>query len=344
MVRVDSSRTRVETAQVARAVLDQISNDLKAARFQSPQSSRGRSSGGTGGSGSSGGSDSGTGGEASGAAGASGTGGATGSGSGGGSATGESASSNSSSSDPPGVNGTEVELRIDRIATSHWDRALLSEQSLLATDANLTRASVRYFLDDGRRMISQQVAELGVEPEPTAGVGGLYREVAPTAVLIDEQVSVASSNTTGSGQRLSESSKLKLLAPEVVELTFAYFDGETLEDQWDMAEQGKLPLGVEVRLKIVEMSYEEALQKNADQRASSSSVSKDDVVEYRRFVQLPTLRRQSRRMQHLLVPQQNQPSGGGQEGGNGGNGGAQNGGQNGAQHGDQNAGGGSGDN
>lgn len=320
MVRVDSSRTRVESAQLARSVLDQIANDLKAARYQAPpgqSSSSSSSSSGAAGDGSSGSTESGITASGSGGNDSAGamSGGADGSGATGGAASGSSAAATSSPF--PGISGTELEVTIERIASPRWDRALLPEESLLQNDPSHSGVTVRYFMQDGRRMLPQELAELGVQEVPATDIGGLYRESAPTATLLDADSTAApSSSATGAGQQLSNTSELELLAPEVVELTFAYFDGETLLDEWDASSQGALPLGVEIRLKILELSYEESLKQNSRRRSDLASISKDDLVEYRRFVQLTTLRSQRSRVQQLLLPKQQEGSGqGGREGG-----------------------------
>jgi hypothetical protein len=41
-----------------------------------------------------------------------------------------------------------------------------------------------------------------------------------------------------------------LLAPEVTQLQFIYFDGATAIDTWDMQERGTMPTAVEVRIWI----------------------------------------------------------------------------------------------
>lgn len=340
MVRVDASRTRVESAQVARVLLNQIADDLKAARMPLPASSgAGASSGGSsaGGSSGAGGSAAGsdpTGGAGGGAAGGAGNTGAMGADSG---ATGGSAATGSASgalASSSGVSGTELELRIQRAAPSSWDRTTLSEESLLQNDASHSGITVRYFMHDGRQVLPHDFAELGVEAEPSRGVSGLYRETAATATLLDAEAASVTSGGSAStaSQGLSNTSELELLAPEVIELTFAYFDGETMLEEWDATTQTGQPLGVEIRLKVLQLSYEEAAQRNAERSSQTTSVREEDVVEYRRFVYLPVLRSPRVGVQHLLLPQGGQGSGRG-VGGSGGPGG---------EAGDDSAGGGGG--
>ncbi|MBA3481927.1 MAG: prepilin-type N-terminal cleavage/methylation domain-containing protein [Pirellulales bacterium] len=294
MVRVDSSRSRVESAQLARTLLDTIAADLTAIRLYAPPSATmGGGPGGTSGTGAgSGGNEnqpgSGSGSGASSNSSGGGTGGGANGGSNGvGSGGSGSASGGGSalpSTDVQGVYGTVEQLRIDRAAYPNWQRAareVTPEEPASVADMPV---SVRYYLVDGTRLTSQQLALRGVQEEQTSkSASGLYREVYTTAALAGESDPLATST-----QR--DGAKLELLAPEVVKMEIQYFDGAQLVDEWDSLEESALPAGVEIRLTIHEPSFARSLEEEEDVRVTGQPrYRENELVEYRRFVRMPSI-------------------------------------------------------
>ncbi|MEM9657244.1 MAG: hypothetical protein AAF961_02680 [Planctomycetota bacterium] len=279
MIRVDSSRSRVESAQAARIILDQIAADIKAARFlQTDAASAAGASGGFG-------------------ADAGGSGDSSGSQGGADASADAGSSTQSMAAELPGVNGQQTDIRIDRTALSYWDRLLRSQDALLESDATTGPQTTRYYLEDGSRLSSLRAAQQGVETTPAAKVAGLYRQSIPSAALAGDGQSPLAATL------LTELADVQLLAPEVVQIEFSYFDGEQFYDMWDMAQMNALPIGVEIRLKVLDLSYEESLQLDARGRSTGAGVSEKQVIEYRRFVSLPSLRRMQPNTQYLLFPQ-----------------------------------------
>lgn len=256
LFRVDSSRGEVESAQLARTLLDRMSRDVVAARY------RDRESAPTPGS-----SDSTTGYV----------------GSAGGDAVPASTGGLSTITDSAiGLGGDLEEIRVDRGAPA-W-----SWQNRVATAANPGDASrqspaatsVRYFFVDAERLSSADYAELGlaaIDQEAT----GLYVQTAPTGELVrlartlDDPWSQVDSEAT-------------LLAPEVVGVEFAYYDGEELVDSWDATEQQAIPRGVEICLKLYEPPRE--LSADDDDRPGPEKLNPQWIREYRRFVWIPAVR------------------------------------------------------
>ncbi|HEX6960446.1 MAG TPA: hypothetical protein VF175_01155 [Lacipirellula sp.] len=286
MVRVDSSRSRVESAQLARTILDQMAADIAATRLFAPsaQAMGGGPSGGgaqnSGGSLGSNGSNGFSSGTANGFSGAS-----NGSSEPGG---GNSASAGALTTLPAqvqGVFGTIDQLRIDRAAYPNWQRAsrqVLPEEPATAADMP---ASVRYYLNDGDRQTSQEFALQGVpeEDETSDRRAGLYRELYTTAALADE-----SDPLDATIQR--DGARIELLAPEVVKMELNYFDGTQFVDEWDSFEQGALPAGIEILLTIYEPSFADSLSDEPQQRLTGQpSYRENELVEYRRFVRLPSI-------------------------------------------------------
>ena len=81
-----------------------------------------------------------------------------------------------------------------------------------------------------------------------------------------------------------------MIAPEVVEIVFAYFDGQELRTEWDSSLEESLPKGVEIRLTLLEEPFEQAgfSQSGRPRRAAPQQ---EKLVEYRRFVKLPGVRK-----------------------------------------------------
>lgn len=332
MIRIESSRGRVESAQVARTLLDRMAADLVAARLYAPPSSAGGQSGGgqSGGTGSGSQAGAGQSGGAAGGAGAAGAAGSAGAGAAGGTAAASGTTGGASSasaaddlltqSDVQGIYGTVDQLRIDRTATADWERASRQVEPEEGTASGDMPATVRYYVVEGDRLTSQGLAQQGVpeDDRPSTSVAGLYRSTRPTASL-------------GEGDDpLDESADAdldtELLAPEVVKLEFQYFDGKTLKDSWDAYDAGGLPAGVEIRLTL----YEPRLENNAEEaaeRIAAGRLRENELVEYRRFVRIPSISPQQ--PADALLPAADAGQGGQQ------NGGAQGDGSSGGQQGGQ---------
>jgi type II secretory pathway pseudopilin PulG len=276
MVRVDSSRSRVESAQLARTLLDQIAGDLGAVRLY------GSNAGASGQAASSSSSSSpGTGSGTSPAGGSQSSGAPT---SGAGSAS--SAAPGDSAlfvSEVQGLYGTVEELRIDRAAYPNWQRAARQVEPDEPSTAVDFPTSVRYFFVDGDRLSAAQLAERGVMDELPAGTAaGLYCETLPTAA-------VRARSQAGGGPVQADEARLELLAPETVKFELAYYDGEQYLDAWDSAQSGALPLGIEIRLTLLEPRLQDSSQPAKPGAAADNTYRESEMVEYRRFVRIASI-------------------------------------------------------
>jgi hypothetical protein len=108
----------------------------------------------------------------------------------------------------------------------------------------------------------------------------LYRETTPTAALANQSDPLASSME-------SNGTKTELLAPEVVKLEIAYYDGEQALEAWNSYQSQGLPAGVEITLTVHEPRFQD--DASTTPRPSESAYSANELVEYRRFVCLPYL-------------------------------------------------------
>ncbi len=247
LLRVDASRSQVETAQLARTLLNLLANDLQATRYFSASSSSSSVSdfeGGTAGN-----------------------------------------------YAPQGIVGTTTELRIDRSAVWQWEHVT---RLVEARDANIETdfvpdpmampQTVRYLLGEGDELLADKLAAAGVSERPLpSSYAGLYREQLSTAAWLEQNFAGAiplAGEDTGDAE---------LIAPEVVDITFEYFDGQVLRTEWDSSLEEGLPQGVEIRLTLLEHPLEQSSTRTTRDRDELRD-SKKNLVEYRRFVKLPDVR------------------------------------------------------
>jgi type II secretory pathway pseudopilin PulG len=220
---LDSRRNVVEEVQLARAILRQISDDLRsAARYEeltiSDSSQALETEPST--SGASGGS----------------SGGAAGAGSS--SSTTDQASSavdnldvenTTSTTSIPGIFGNQIQLQIDVSRLPRIDEY----QPLLPTDS-----SQMMTVPSGFQTVAYY---LGTQIDPTTGeqVTGLMRRE------LDRTITAYANQT---GNIASIDSQGELLAAEVTAIEFRYFDGTQYLLEWDTAATTALPLAVEVSI------------------------------------------------------------------------------------------------
>jgi hypothetical protein len=161
----------------------------------------------------------------------------------------EGGSQSSTTTMAPGLNGLVDELMLDVVRLPRLDElypAVPQQTSTLATAAaNATRPSdlktVRYFIRQGAAIDPSDRAATLLSPEAQQGVGGLVRQTIDRAIRqVAEQA--ADAQLLNSGQML--------LAPEVTQIQFVYFDGTTAVDTWDMQERSAMPTAIDVRIWI----------------------------------------------------------------------------------------------
>jgi type II secretory pathway pseudopilin PulG len=256
LVRVDTSRTQVETAQLARALLTHIADDLRATRFSSS----------TGSGGSSTGTDAGQSTDSSGGGGDSGS---------------SSTALATVAATDLGISGTMTELRIDRAAHRGWRQvAVPSTQLLSDADPEDMPQTVEYFFVEGRVMKSAEFAAGGVSVDaPLEGYTGLYRRQTPTASITTTSTGATSNGTVESAD---------LLAPEVVQISFMYSDGSQWFEEWDSSVQQALPVAVEIKVSLFcDVLSDKPSQRKLDEEARRRDPTR--WVEHRLLVRIPQI-------------------------------------------------------
>ncbi len=260
----------IKQKQLARSLLTMMADDIRAVVVaqqyddsvlqQMLGGSSGSASTGTGtGTGGAGGTGSGTGGTGTGGSGAGtgGTGGTgTGTGAGGGSSTGtgtsggtgqssgtETDTSTASTALPPGIYGTQYQLMVDvsRIPrTSEYNPITGSIGTLSDIPGDVK--SVTYLLQGGGPLgVQDSMLQVSTAGENTLiSNSGLVRRALDRNVLkyAEENATITSLNSTGD-----------LVAPEVVAMEFAFYDGTQWLYEWDSSQQG-LPWLVQITLAL----------------------------------------------------------------------------------------------
>jgi type II secretory pathway pseudopilin PulG len=263
LVRVDTSRTQVESAELARALLTKIADDIRAVRYSSASVGLPSTTGSSGSGGETGGGEAGSGDT-------SGT-------------TGNSALSSTSNSDL-GIYGTLTELRIDRSAQRSWRQVAVptEQQQLQTTDVHDLPMTVEYYFEQGRTLATNDLAAGGVgENTLLAGYTGLYYRRTPTVARM--MMGDVGFGTTAEG---STSEPSELLAPEVVEICFMYYDGTQWLEEWDSSVQEGLPVAIEIKLSL----FRDILGTDEPRRQVDEVALRRDQtrwVEYRLVVRVP---------------------------------------------------------
>jgi hypothetical protein len=304
LTRVDSSRARVEEAQLARSVLSMIADDIRATSIYQPQDTSAilklmaksaafdvdsidKASAGT-----------------------SGPGGTTGSSavtkvasltsassSGGQSSGGSTTDDSTTEIMPLGINGSLEELYVDATrlpkqddifaSTTGYTNAASPNASGSAGATSPTGGSssvnggtpaadlktVHYFVRPGEALEPGSVGATSLDPEVQQRAGGLVRQETSRPAYVYAQQNggsdVLNSNAT-------------LVAPEIVHIEFRYFSSDVVSE-WDMTEQKTLPKAVEVCIWV-------RSEKSTDQPVSASYDSatlSDSTRQYKQVVYLP---------------------------------------------------------
>jgi hypothetical protein len=248
----DSDRMRVEQAQLARAVLDMIADDVRNTYVHQPLqlttlASQIQSAAASGGEdGEEGGGGAGGGGDGSGGGGAAGGGGGTGGGGGGGGAGGGTSQTGGTTgataaedlTPMPGVYGLVDELTVDiqRIPGIRQRNPIENGQQLRSAVR-----SVHWFIRAGERVPATSLATTALRPDDQLRIAGLVRQEIDRTARVLTQLS--------GGDLLTDAPAI-LVAPEVTQIELRYFSGIEWLDRWDMVETQALPRAVEIRIWI----------------------------------------------------------------------------------------------
>ncbi len=125
-----------------------------------------------------------------------------------------------------------VSIDISRLPRLDEYHALLSG-SVTDSQTAADIKTVSYFISS-----NPPLPNLAIEFEPrVSALGGLYRR------QVDRAVAAYAGDAAGA---VAVDQFAKLLAPEIIELQFRYFDGSSWQTSWNSVESGGFPLAVEI--------------------------------------------------------------------------------------------------
>ena len=172
----------------------------------------------------------------------------------------------------PTLIGTETSVTVDISRMPRLDEyntEIVSNQDKVQLPSDLK--AISYFVGrpsgsdsrgSGNSLFNDEVNQMG----------GLYRRNIDRAVA----------NFAGEEGIMEDADDFAdLIAPEVVELTFRYFDGEDWNTEWDNLERGGFPLAVEI---VVTLDPERI---NSDSPDQYQGFDPDTMLRYRSVVNLP---------------------------------------------------------
>lgn len=259
---VDRGRANVEEAQLARALLHRIADDLRNTVYSDPSSGQNSASSATG-------ATSGTSTDTN----PTGTSGAT---------AGDTETEASeemgaeTSSGLPGLYGTATRLEIDVSPVLRPDEfrrlAQAASDPTQVVEPPSDLKTVAYFLAEEE----SGLGALGTQ-DPSTRHGLVRRELDRTAAQIARE----------QAQLQQIDSETEPIAPEVTSIEFSYFDGQEWLEEWDSEAQGGLPTAVEIRLSIARRAWQRTMLDSIDPGALWQSDGESLV--YRLVVRMPTV-------------------------------------------------------
>ena len=147
----------------------------------------------------------------------------------------------SAATSEPGVYGNQTSIQIDMSRIPRYEEYTLLEQysdeSLIGGISDVKTVSY-YLVDNALNLTSTN--SVGISNE-LAATGGLVRSVIPRAM---------SRYASEIGDYSLAEQAAELLAPEVRSLEFSYFDGTEWTTEWDTELMGGIPMAVEISIII----------------------------------------------------------------------------------------------
>lgn len=177
----------------------------------------------------------------------------------------------------PGLYGNSCQLQID---TSRLPR--IDEYQQLVSSAQGTTDADR--LSDVKTVAYYALSdEQGGSLYGTGASAGSYG-------LVRRQLDRATAAwSAGQGQLFDVADLQDVLAPEVAAVEFRYFDGTEWYEEWDSAQAGGLPLAVEICLAVISKRQRGEAGQTSQTASGLSSLAEDqEVLIYRLLVHLPT--------------------------------------------------------
>ncbi|MFV1964352.1 MAG: prepilin-type N-terminal cleavage/methylation domain-containing protein [Pirellulaceae bacterium] len=187
----------------------------------------------------------------------------------------------------PGIYGNQYELQMDVSRLPRVDQLQAiyrSMESTTLTDLPSDVKTVTYYVISnpmGYASSSRgQVMDLSQETNPSIVGRGLVRRQMDRAVT---QWAMTNGNAAG---LLNDG---EVLAPEIIAIEFAYFDGLEWRTEWDSGAEGGLPLAIQI---ILSVTSDEAMDRESPTNPAGGIrvTSEGNVRYYHLVVHIPTAR------------------------------------------------------
>lgn len=275
LLTLDSRRSDVEQAQLARAILRHMAADLRSAVCYRPVESSDLPDTGGNVDGMAGGL---AGTIAPGVAGNADPGGQAGAGTS--SQNNTNIQSSTQTTAVPGLYGNQYELQVDTSRLPRVDQynpGLAGADATTAVDIPSDVKTVAYYL--------RTADETGTAG--TSGAGASATEATTAGLVRRERDRAVTSYAAQNGGLESSTSDGQLLAPEVNRLEFRYFDGTEWATEWDATERNGLPVAVEITLGFTPLSGSADTADVAQLRDAAALTAEEELVTYRLVVRLP---------------------------------------------------------
>ena len=306
---VDSNRTGVEEARLARVLLDHIAEDLTnvvqkpidVEKLVTKVTSQGAAAAGATGGTAGAAPTAGTAASAPTAGGTSTGGTSTGGTSTGGTSTGGTSTGTSSTAttggdstatgtdtsaapqSAPGLYGTAYELQIDTSRLPRIDEI----QGMLATEGSAVPGVLSDVKTVSYYVINDQVSGAGYAAGLSQAGTGLSQTGTGLVRLEFDRATAAW--LAQQGQLVAMTQDVEPIAPEVAAIEFRYYDGTELLEEWDSSVRGGLPVAVEITLYIIPARHRnDPGWTSLRTTLQGSLASTQGVLVFRRLVYLPT--------------------------------------------------------
>ena len=174
----------------------------------------------------------------------------------------------------PGVYGGVDWLQVD---ISRLPRLDQFEQQLTATDAATSIDRLSDIKTVSYSLVSDEDAAGSTGADSGSG-GGLVRRQLDRA---------AASFASDQGTLTDTDVNLGPLAPEVSAITFSYFDGTEWLEEWDSDEMGGLPKAIEITITLRRIDETGGVLSSLQTSSAATEVDEETPLVYRRVVYLP---------------------------------------------------------
>jgi len=175
----------------------------------------------------------------------------------------------------PGLYGNDYQLQVDTSRLpriDQYDGMLSTTGEISATDLVSDVKTVTYYVLDDLQSTVAYTSSV------SQAAGGLVRR---------ERDRAAAAYASQSGELAESESQQELIAPEVAAIEFRYFDGTEWVEEWDSDDRGGLPVAVDIAIGITPVRRRDNQAASWQTINVSTTTEDDELLIYRLLVHLP---------------------------------------------------------